>query len=206
MRFALDFYKLFIVLLRSALSVIRNSLVPKGIYELCFKVRQIHRASGTFDRSGMIRNTEISAVYTVSLFFLQHFYLSSPFSGFCLVREYKCTATVHVKPLNQSVCVCVCVVLHTGEASVEGLTFVLLCARTYVCAFVHSQSASFVESLMSVTTPVTGSSHMARPRPLPVHQHKGWCGLCHALSQRRNTVGAQPSVFTLTFINGLQVR
>lgn len=121
-----------------------------------------------------------------------------------------------VIPLDQSqrecmcVCACVCEASHTGEALIKGDTFVLsfmracvrVCGQTYVRMYVHLPS--FLASLMSA--PVIGPSHMTRPLPLPVLQYKGWCGRCHALSQRRNTVGAQFSFFTLFLIELLQVR
>lgn len=112
------------------------------------------------------------------------------------------SASLHwFKPLKQcareGVCVCVCVPLfvsHTGEwgggDTIKAVTFVPTIFSPYSSVYVHvcqsvrkrSQYASSVASVLSVSAPAAGSSHLYKPHPLPVCQYKAWSPLSQTLT------------------------
>ena len=89
---------------------------------------------------------------------------------------------------------CVCVPLfvsHTGErgggVAIKAVAFVPTIFPPYSSVYVHVcqrvrmrlQYASSVASMLSVSAPAAGPSHLYKPRPLPVCQYKA----CSPLSQ-----------------------
>lgn len=63
-----------------------------------------------------------------------------------------------------------------------------VCMRVFVCLCI-CLSASIVASVLSVSAPATGSSHLSRPLPFPVCQYKAWTS--HAFTHSQNIAGAE---------------